>query len=345
MIMKKSKSHNLPLFFSFTWDFLNEYLPNQIGRSPYTIESYGDSLTIFRRYLNEYQRISLKKITFSDCTKDLLFDFRNYLEQRGNEASTINVRMTAIRAYLYYAADRNVSIQSVALSAASIPPRKKIQKEKETLSEEALAAILAAPPLTKIGMRDRAILIMLYDSAIRLEELLSVKLHDITLSGEYACILIHGKGKKERRISLTDLTVGHLKQYLQVYHADSIQTADLFSTTIKGCTSAMSPGNVQRIIKKYSDIARTECHDMPKSVYAHMLRRTRACNLYQDGVAIELVSAILGHARIETTKTHYAKPSLAQLRESMESVPTPVAGEKPLWIGSEDEMARACGLR
>ena len=343
--MKKSKSPNLPLFFSFTWDFLNEYLPNQIGRSPYTVESYGDSLTIFRRYLNENLCISLRKFTFSDCTKDLLFDFRNYLEQGGNKASTINVRMTAIRAYLFYAADRDVSIQSVALSAASIPPRKKIQKEKETLSEEALTAILAAPPLTKMGMRDRAILIMLYDSAIRLDELLSVKLQDITLSGEYACILIHGKGKKERRISLTDLTVGHLKQYLQVYHAGSTQDAVLFSTTIKGCTSAMSPSNVQRIIKKYSAIARISCHDMPKSVHAHMMRRTRATNLYQDGVDIELISAILGHAKIETTKTHYAKPSLAQLRESMEAVPTPATNEKPLWIGSEDEMARACGLR
>jgi site-specific recombinase XerD len=220
-----------------------------------------------------------------------------------------------------------------------------VQKEKETLSEEALATILAAPPLTKMGMRDRAILIILYDSAIRLDELLSVKLQDIILSGEYPCILIHGKGKKERRISLTELTVGHLKQYLQVYHADSMPDADLFSTTIKGRTSAMSSSNVHRIVKKYSEIARAGSRDMPKSVYSHMLRRTRATDLYQDGVDIELISAILGHAKIETTKTHYAKPSLAQLRESMESVPTPVADEEPLWIGSEDEMARACGLR
>ena len=343
--MKKSKSPTLPLFFSLTWDFLNEYLPNQIGRSQNTVESYRDSLTVFRRYLTDYQHFSLRKFTFADCTKDLFFDFRNHLEKGGNEPSTINVRMTAIRAYLYYAADKDVSIQSVALLVASIPPRKKVQKEKETLSEEALAAILAAPPLTKMGMRDSAILITLYDSAIRLDELLSVKLHDITFSGEFAGILIHGKGRKERRISLTDMTVAHLKQFIEVYHLESSQDAYLYSTTIKGHTSAMSPGNVQRIVKKYSEIARASCCDMPKSVHAHMLRRTRATNLYQDGVPIELVSAILGHANLETTKTHYAKPSLAQLRESMESVPTPAEDEKPLWIGSEDEIAHACGLR
>jgi site-specific recombinase XerD len=172
-----------------------------------------------------------------------------------------------------------------------------------------------------------------------------VKLRDISLSGEYPGILIHGKGKKERRIYLTEKTVGHLEQYLQVYHADSSLDADLFSTTIKGVTSAMSHSNVRRILKDYSEMARSGCNEIPKSVYPHMLRRTRATNLYQDGVPIELVSTILGHAQIETTKTHYAKPSLAQIRESMESVPTPAADEEPLWVGSEDEIARRCGLR
>ena len=343
--MKKSKSPISALFFSLTWDFLNEYLPNQIGRSTHTVESYRDSLTLFRRYLTENERISLAKFKFSDCTKDCLFTFRNYLEQCGNEASTINVRMTAIRAYLYYAADKDVSIQSVALAAATIPPRKRVQKEKKTLSEEALAAILAAPPLTKIGMRDRAIIITLYDSAMRIDELLSVKLRDVNLTGKYPSILLHGKGNKERRISLTDKTVGHLNQYLQVFHSNSPKDADLFSTTIKGKTSAMSPGNVRRLIKEYAEIARADCPDIPESVHPHMFRRTRATNLYQDGVAIELVSTILGHAQVETTKIHYAKPSLAQMSESMESVPTPAAGEEPLWIGNEDEMARACGLR
>jgi len=343
--MKTSKSPKSALFFSLTWDFLNEYLPTQSGRSTNTIESYRDSLTLFRRYLKEGRRISISKFMFSDCTKDLLFDFRNYLEKSGSEPSTINVRMTAIRGYLYYAADKDVAIQSVALTAASIPPRKKIQREKETLSEEALAAIIAAPPLTKMGMRDRAIIITLYDSAMRLDELLSVKLSDITLSGKYPCILLHGKGNKERRISLGDKTVGHLKQYLQTFHAESPQDADLFSTTIKGTTSAMSPGNVQRIIKKYTQIVRADCPDIPNSVHPHMFRRTRATDLYQDGVPIELVSTILGHAKVETTKKHYAKPSLTQMRESMESVPTPAADEEPLWFGSEDEMARRCGLR
>jgi integrase len=107
----------------------------------------------------------------------------------------------------------------------------------------------------------------------------------------------------------------------------------------------MSVANVQRIIKKYSASVRESGIDLPESVHCHMFRRTRATNLYQDGVAIELVSTVLGHARTDTTKTYYAKPSVEQLREAMESVQTPIADEEAFWTGNEDEMARLCGLR
>jgi site-specific recombinase XerD len=333
------------LFFSLTWDFLEDYLPKQAGHSPDTVESYRDSLTLFRRYLTDEHHKSLAKFSFSDCTKDCIYDFREHLKQRGNKPSTINVRTSAIRTYLNYAADKDISVQSVALAISQIRPCKKIQNEKEVLSEDALAAILSAPSQSKMGLRDRAILIALYDSAVRLSELLKIKLGDMTLDGEYPCVFIRGKGNKERTVQLSDKSVGHLKEYIRVYHANSSRESFLFSTTIKGATDKMSSGNVQRLLKQYADIARQTCPGMPETVYPHMLRRTRATNLYQDGVAIELVSTALGHARIETTKTHYAKPSVAQLREALESVQTPVKDEEPLWVGNEEEMARRCGLR
>lgn len=342
--MKKSKPKPSELFFSLMWEFLNEYLPEQEGRSATTVESYRDSLTVFRRYLTEERHMSIASFSFSDCTKDCVFGFRDHLKQKGNKPSTINIRVTAIRGYLNYASDKDIAVQSVALSITRIPRCKKIEKEKAVLSENALAAILAAPPQTKMGLRDRTILISLYDSAARISELLSVKLSDLNLDGEFPCVLLHGKGDKERRAQLTDKSVGHLKQYLQVFHANSPKDAYLFSTTINGITNNMSDSNVQRMIKQYTDIARKSCSDIPESVHPHMFRRTRATNLYQDGVAIELVSAILGHSHIETTKI-YALPSLSQIRDAMESVPTPTQDEEPLWVGDEDEMARLCGLR
>ena len=105
----------------------------------------------------------------------------------------------------------------------------------------------------------------------------------------------------------------------------------------------MSPENVQRLIKKYAQQVRCAGFDLPESVHPHMFRRTRATNLYQDGVPLELVSTILGHAKIDTTKI-YAKPSVEQLRNALDSVPPPV-NEQPIWDDNEEELARRCGLR
>jgi site-specific recombinase XerD len=343
--MKTNKTAQSALFFSLTWEFLNEYLPKQAGHSHDTVESYRDSLTLFRRFLTNEQQKSLAKFKFSDCTKDCIYDFREYLRQRDNKSSTVNVRVTAIRSYLNYASDMDISVQSIALAISRIKPCKKIKKEFEILSEDALAAVLSAPPQTKMGLRDRTLLVTMYDSAVRLSELLGIKLGDITLAGEYPCIFIHGKGNKERTVQITEKSVGHLKEYIRVFHANSSLGTFLFSTTIKGKSDKMSSGNVQRLLKRYADIAREICSDMPRSVHPHMLRRTRASNLYQDGVAIELVSTVLGHAKVETTKAHYAQPSVAKLRDALESVPTPIQDEEPLWVGNEERMAQRCGLR
>jgi len=252
--------------------------------------------------------------------------------------------VAAIRAYLFYAADKDVAVQSVALTIAEMPKCKTVQEEKPLLGMDALTAILAAPPQTRMGLRDRTILVTLYDSAMRLDELLSIKLGHMDLAGKEPCILLHGKGNKERRVALTERTGRQLKEYLRVFHPTPAWSDYLFYTTIKGKTGRMSHGNVQRLINQYADIARRTCPGIPARVHPHMFRRTRATDLYRDGVALELVSVILGHAQLETTKI-YAIPSLEQMRAAAEAVPTPAADEKPLWIGNEDEMARRCGLR
>ena len=340
----KTASYHL-LFFSRTWEFLNVYLVQQAGRSPSTEESYRDSLTVFKNYIVYQLGKSIGTFQFSDCTKECIYGFREYLLQNGTQPSSVNVRVAAIRTYLRYVAELDVSVQSVALSIGTISPCKTVKKERPILSEEALAALLAAPPNTKIGLRDRTILIFLYDTAIRVSELLGIRICDISMESKYPSIFITGKGNKERRIQLTEKTVQHLSEYMRVYHQKSSREAYLFSTTIKGVASQMSVGNVQRIIKKYAAQVRESGIHLPDSVHCHMFRRTRATNLYQDGVAIELVSTVLGHARMETTRSYYAAPSVEQLREAMESVSIPTRAEKMQWEGNEEEMARRCGLR
>ena len=110
----------------------------------------------------------------------------------------------------------------------------------------------------------------------------------------------------------------------------------------------MSERNLERIVKKYADIVRKDFPDLPKNIYPHFLRRTRATGLYRDGVDIELIASTLGHASIQTTKDHYAYPSLEQKRKALEkgrigTLSSP--DEKKEWPDNEDELADLCGLR
>ncbi|EOS37368.1 hypothetical protein C808_03346 [Lachnospiraceae bacterium M18-1] len=195
MSKKKSKEK---LFFSKTLDFLDHYLPEQAMKSTNTIETYRDTLTIFRRYLSDTLRLSIRTFCFKDCTHDLLLEFLHHLHESGNAATTCNNRLAAIRAYLWYAAGSDISLQSVALTASHVPFLKVPKRIREIIKEEDLAALLSAPAGTKTGKHDRMILILLYDSAVRVSELLSLDVQSVNLESAIPYIRICGKGDKER---------------------------------------------------------------------------------------------------------------------------------------------------
>ena len=333
------------LFFSKTRDFLDLYLSTQCSKSKHTIKAYRDALTIFRKYVVEERNYSIKTFTYDDCTRDFILDFIEHLQSLGLSLNTCNHRLAALKAYMWYVSDGDVSLQQTAIMISRVPFLKVPEKNKELLSEECLAAILAAPKATKFGIRDTTIMVLLYDTAIRLSELIELNLSSVVFDAPIPYLRIHGKGDKERIVSFTSSTASHLKNYISIYHKnDKTKDKSLFFTTIHGVDNRMSPGNIERIISKYADEIRPYHPELPLKVHPHMFRRTRATNLYQNDVSLELVSRMLGHASTQTTRI-YARPSVAMLQEAIEKSPYISPDEQVLWTDDEDELARLCGLR
>lgn len=255
----KNNSLNKALFFSKANDFLNIYLKKQAMKSDNTVHTYQDGLTVFRKYLSDVKKISIGKFKFEECTHDFLLEYMAYLKDKGCTAGTCNNRLAAIRVYLWYVADGDISMQSIALAASKVPFIKGTQKVKETINANDLAALLAAPSdKTKIGIRDKTILILLYDSAISVSELRELTIESLKLNETIPYIRVHGKGDKERIVSITDKTVEHLKRYIRRFHSEMDSKRPLFYTVIKGNLSAMSTGNVERILNKYAEMIRPE---------------------------------------------------------------------------------------
>lgn len=334
------------LFFSKTRDYLDQYLTRQCCRSPQTVRAYRDSLTVFRRFISKKKGIPISRFTFDDCTHEFILDYIEFLLTEGCARSTCNQRLAALKSYLWYASDCDVSLQQIALSISHVPFLKESEIIRETISEEDMKALLAAPGNSRIGIRDTAIMVILYDSAIRLSELLNLKLSDVNMKKEYPYLRIHGKGDKERCVTITNQTVDHIQNYLTCFHTDPfIQTDYLFYTVIHGQANRMSPGNVERILNKYASIIRPDHPNLPDRIYPHMMRRTRATQLYRQDVDLELVSRILGHSSTETTRI-YAKPSLDMMKEAMEKASGQyIPKEEKVWPDDEDELAKLFGLR
>jgi len=342
----KNNHRPAPLFFSMTYEFLEVYLPKQCGRSPHTVESYRDALSLFRRYILNIVGISIGKFTFAECTRECVLGFMKHLSELKSKPGTRNQRLAVLKSYLMFAADKDISLQSNELDIRRVPQCRVPKTEKTVIPEEAMTAILQQPSNTKIGLRDRTILILLYDSGARLAEVLGLNVSDVAIYGDNPYIRVNGKGSKQRIVPISEKTAAHLTHYISEYHTKERRDTDLlFFTVIKNVIGMMSEGNVERFVKEYARKAQCSCPSVPDHVHPHMFRRTRATQLYQNGVSLPLVSRLLGHASLETTRL-YAKPSFKMLRDAIESVETSEEkAVKPIWEGNEAMMAKLSGLR
>ena len=333
-----------------TLDFLNVYIP-QDSPSSKTVKTYRDGLTVFRRYVCEEKHLSIRRFRFDECTFDFILDYRNWLlDDRKQARSTVNNRLAAIKSYVRYASARDVTLQQVFLSISEVPFLR-IEKKILPIIEdtETLKAFLDSPPNTRTGCRDTMILSVLFDTMIRADELIRISIGDLCMNAGIPYILIHGKGNKERTVSLSEKVIPLIKEYMKEFHGSSADIPDFpfIYTVSHGEVHRMSERNVERIVKKYADITRQKYPCLPDPVYPHMLRRTRGTGLYRDGVPIEAIAVAMGHANVQTTRDHYAFPSLEQKRAAMEKGTgvISIGNEEPEWPDDEDELARLCGLR
>lgn len=334
------------LFFSRTYDFLEVYLVRQAGRSEHTRKSHELGLGALYDYVTGQLAIPPGRFTFRLCTYELLLGWSQHMQGAAGLANgTVNSRLAAVRAYLRYAADGDPSLISVWLATRKVPTLPTPKRQRPVIEAGDLAAFLDAPERTRIGNRDRFILVLLFDTAMRAAGPVGVTLGDLVLpDGAPASVLVHGKGRRERRIGLSGRADARLRAYLEACHGGNRDpSTPLVYTVTHGAVHPMSERNVERIVSKYGDVARKEHPGIPKT-YPHMVRRTRATTLYRDGVPIEQVSTLLGHQQIETTRSHYAYPSPEQLREAVERGGGLEPNAEREWVGHEEEIKRKFGL-
>jgi integrase/recombinase XerD len=334
------------LFYEHVTEYLHIYLPKQIACSPHTIRSYQQGLNQFRRYMEKEHGQRLSQLALSMITREVVLAYLHWLiEKKGCSPSTRNQRLASLKSFLKFASDKDLGFVSTYLMIQKIPSMKAPKFRVQWIPEVAIHAILKQPDQSSRGIRDRMLMIMLYDTGARLSEILLLKRKDLDLITTEPYVWLHGKGNKQRIVPLMDKTVRLLKSYIELFHPnDSNSEAFLFYTTIKGAQHQMCPDTVERLVQKYGHKAQKQCAQVPDRVYPHLFRHSRASHLYRSGIPLPVISRFLGHAHLSTTDI-YASADLDMIRASLEKLQS--KGEKPiqpLWRDNDEMIAKLCGL-
>jgi site-specific recombinase XerD len=346
--------YGLGTLFSAIHDYLEVYLPKQRNLSEHTQKSYREALDALIDFIKMRNDVPIQDVTFEMLTEASVSAFLDYLEdERGYVISSRNTRRAAIRAFLKYAASRNIVnvaiLQEVNKVALKKPDR---VQTVDYMSMDAISAIVGQTDISSpLGFRDRTMLILLYDSAARISELVGIKLKDLHF-GKQPTIILHGKNRKIRSVPLSDNTVQHLKKYLLEFHEGIPQSssAPLFYSVSHGERHQLSDRRVRYLLRDYAEKARETCLEVPKGVHPHQFRHSRSMHLYQNGMDLTLISQWLGHANLETTQIY----AHADTEHKRAAIAKATSKDSPLFsklnpdryvITDEDALKRLVGLR
>jgi len=215
---RKDASRDSAVFWKMAKDYVDHRLPDIRKASPNTVTAYRNSLNKYIDYLESVKGIRRSDICFSDFSRVNLTDYLDWMLNAKKLAyKTCNLRITAIHALLEYSANENsTDLMAIYLEAKGVKGLKVSSNPIEYFENYQMKALLAAPDIsTQTGQRNQMMLILYYDTAARISELIEMTLGQLHLDANVPYLTILGKGRKYRNIPLMDKTVGHLKTLKQ----------------------------------------------------------------------------------------------------------------------------------
>ncbi len=264
------------------------YLLTEKGLSEKTIKNYEDD---FKKF-HSYETFASKKDT-SDLSASDLTDFMLLQEQDGLSIPTILRRFSSTRSFYCFLNEEGIA--SIDLPHIDTP--KKTKRIPVVLLEEQVDALLEAPDLTKdSGIRDRAMLEVMYGSGLRVSELVSLKLKNINFVNGFFEII--GKGDKQRFVPMSSFS----KKYLQKYLDGPRKRYEKKPTQYVFLNRSGTPLSRVYFFKQVKKYASEIGIDEPIS--PHTLRHCFATHLLERGAELRMVQEMLGHSKISTTEIY-----------------------------------------
>ena len=307
------KNKNLNYYIT---KYFSDYLPLVMGVSKNTISSYRDTFVLLLNFIQSKNEVNINNIALNYLTNEIVEEFLIYLEtENHNSISTRNQRLAAIRSFCKYLKNRELSCLENCSNILSIPVKKTPKTSLSYFSVDEIEILINMPKSeTKNGFRDYVLLLFMYETAARAQEISDLTLKQLNFK-DYSYVILKGKGNKERNVPITDDLKEVLIKFIKVFHVEN-EDDYIFKNKYN---SKITTKGIEYILKKYINEARVKYPNKFKDKYSnHSMRHTRAMHLLESGVNLIYIRDILGHESVTTTEIYAKTNPLIKEKEIIE---------------------------
>ena len=279
-------------------DFIH-YLSVEKGLSQNTLDSYRRDISTFLEFLKQ------QKKEVREVDRRVIADYLKYLRDKGQANSTVSRNMASLRSFYQFLVNENFLEDNPTYELETPKIEKKLPR---VLSSEEVERLLAQPKNDGyMGLRDKAMLELLYASGIRVSELVSLNVSDF--NPEVGFLRCTGKGKKERIVPVGSVAIDCVQEYIQKSRQRLVRIEDEKALFVNQHGKRLTRQGFWKILKKYSRSARISGEITP-----HTLRHSFATHLLENGADLRSVQEMLGHSDISTTQV-YTQITRRKIRE------------------------------
>jgi site-specific recombinase XerD len=315
-----------PLVHSFFLD----HLITVKGLRPASVRSYRDTIRLLLCFVANNKGTKLTKLSIEDLSFERILGFLRHLEHdRANHVRTRNQRLAALHTLFEYIATREPEMLDVCQQVAAIPTKRAAPAETHFLERDEIETLLQHLPRTgRFALRDRALLLFLYNTGARVQEVADLQTGHLNL-GDGAVARLHGKGDKWRTCPLWNQTATLLADLLNSANPPTAADTPVFRSATG---HALTRFGIYKIVRRHA--GQLDDTRAGRTVSPHLFRHTAAMHLLDAGVEVNVIRAWLGHADLTTTN-RYAEITTRAKIEALRSTEPRGASEgsrpRPIW--------------
>jgi site-specific recombinase XerD len=311
--------------------FFHGYLLGQRGASAHTVHSYRDTLKLLLGFAAHRAEKAVADLTLEDLDAVTVLAFLEHLEgERKCSVATRNVRLAAIRTFFRIVAANVPTAFEQCQRVIAIPMKKRPHTRPiDYLERDELEALLGVVDRSRRGgLRDYALLALIYNCGNRIQETLDLNVSDLHLERPYH-VRLRGKGNKERISPLWPETAAAVRELLVQRGVAPTSSTPVF---VNQRGDRLTRDGADYLLKKHVNAASAQVPTLArKHIHPHSLRHTTAVHMRRAGGDYAVIAALLGHAHPTTTEGIYGHIDLEEKRKAIEASPPPVRRSGARW--------------